>query len=107
MRPNPPPSLFSTGRTIRALRTQVAAATGSAFAHPFQPGAVAVVWGADGVTVAALSRLGRPVLTVAPGPILSPYDTPATGMASLRLTLDGAPSTVEDWRSNSSPIRGC
>lgn len=91
MRPNPPPSLFSTGRTIRALRTQVVAATGSAFAHPLQPGAVAVVWGADGVTVAALSRLGRPVLTVAPGPILSPYDTPATGMASLRLTLDGAP----------------
>ncbi|MDO9428181.1 MAG: capsular biosynthesis protein [Methylobacterium sp.] len=91
MRLSPPPSLFSTGRTIRALRRQVAAATGSAFAHPFRPGAVAVVWGADGVTAATLNRLGRPVLTVAPGPILSPYDTPETGMASLRLTLDGVP----------------
>jgi len=90
MRPSPPPSLFSTGRTIRLLRAQIEAATQSGFAQPFRPGAVAVVWGRRSAAE-ALSRLGRPVLRVAPGPALSPYDTPATGLASLRLTLDGMP----------------
>jgi len=91
MRPNPPPFLFSTGRTIRALRAQVEAAAGGAFARPFRAGAVAVAWAPHGFVAGTLRRLGRPVLTVAPGPVLSPYDTPATGMASLRLALDGMP----------------
>ncbi|MCJ2044394.1 capsular biosynthesis protein [Methylobacterium sp. J-078] len=37
------------------------------------------------------SRLGRPALVVEPGPLLSPYDTPRTGLASLRFTWRDAP----------------
>jgi capsular polysaccharide export protein len=90
MRPSPPPSLFSTSRTVRLLRAQIEAATGRPFAHPFRSGAVAAMSGRHGVPD-ALRRLGWPVLRVEPGPILSPYDTPASGLASLRLTLDGVP----------------
>ena len=90
MRPSPPPSLFSTGPTIRHLRAQIEAATDGRFVHPFRRGAVAAVWDRQG-GAGAPRRLGRPVLRVTPGPLLSPYDTPATGLASLRLILDGRP----------------
>ncbi|SFH13421.1 capsular polysaccharide export protein [Methylobacterium gossipiicola] len=90
MRPSPPPSLFSTSPTIRTLRAQIEAATDSRFAHPFASGAVAVVWDGHG-GAGAPRRLGRRVLRVSPGPLLSPYDTPATGLACLRLTLEGSP----------------
>lgn len=89
--PSPLPSLvFSTGRTIQALRGQIAAATGIGFAAPWQHGASPVVWDRDPLWNLS-SRLGRPALRVEPGPLLSPYDSPATGMASLRLSLAGAP----------------
>lgn len=89
MPPEPTPSLFATGRTIRGLRAEIEAATGLAFAGA-GPGAVAAVWGA-GHPSARLLALGRRRLRVEPGPLVSPYDGPETGFASLRITLDGAP----------------
>ncbi|TXN19673.1 capsular biosynthesis protein [Methylobacterium sp. WL9] len=84
----PPSSLFPTGRMIRHLRREIEAVTGSVFAQ-----------GPNGVFAArrgslaesTLTAVGRSVLSVAPGPLLSPYDTPETGFASLRVTLDGRP----------------
>ncbi|SFL78047.1 capsular biosynthesis protein [Methylobacterium pseudosasicola] len=86
----PTPSLYATGRTIRRLRAEIEAATGFAFGR-VRPGAVGVVWGAGSLPARLLGLTGRRRLVVAPGPLLSPYDTPETGFASLRLSLDGAP----------------
>ena len=85
-----PPKLTATGRTIRALRGQIERATGSSFVAPWHPGSVPVTWGRNGL-VRAASRLGRPPLEVEPGPLRSPYDTPRSGLASLRLTWRDAP----------------
>ncbi|MBB3904965.1 capsular biosynthesis protein [Methylobacterium brachythecii] len=87
--PQPLPStLFPAGRTIRSLRPEIEAATGSALAAT--SAAVVVAWQGSRAE-ALLNALGRPVLSVAPGPLLSPYDSPATGYASLRLTFAGRP----------------
>ncbi|WP_375455605.1 capsular biosynthesis protein [uncultured Methylobacterium sp.] len=86
-----PPSLFAAGRTIRWLRPEIESATGRTFGSPRVAGAAAVAWGADG-PAARLLRLARwPVLVVAPGPLLSPYDTAATGFASLRILFGDEP----------------
>lgn len=90
MSPTLPSALFPTGRAILALRNQLEGATGLRFDAPWRRGAAGIAW-QGGVAATILQRLGRPVLTVAPGPLLSPYDTPRTGLASLRLTLSGAP----------------
>ena len=91
MRSTSPSALFAVGRTIRRLRPEIEAATGCAFGAPWAAGAAGVVWGMDSLGARALRRLRRPVLSVAPGPLLSPYDTPATGFSSLRILLDGVP----------------
>ncbi|WP_375464487.1 capsular biosynthesis protein [uncultured Methylobacterium sp.] len=91
MRSTLPPSLFAAGRTIRRLRAEIEAATGRTLGSPRAVGAAAVVWGADGVPARMLRLARRPVLTVAPGPLLSPYDTVATGFSSLRLLFADEP----------------
>jgi capsular polysaccharide export protein len=83
-------SLYATGRTIRLLQAEIAAATGSAFGR-MRPGAVGAVWEAGSATDRLLRLTGRRRLVVAPGPILSPYDDPEHGFASLRISLDGRP----------------
>ncbi|MDP4023268.1 capsular biosynthesis protein [Methylobacterium sp. NEAU 140] len=90
MRPEPAPTLYATGPTIRRLRAEIEAASGLAFG-PFRPGAVGAAWGAGSLPARALAATGRRRLIVGPGPLVSPYDGPETGFASLRLTLDGAP----------------
>ncbi|GEP12673.1 capsular biosynthesis protein [Methylobacterium gnaphalii] len=83
-----PSILFPAGRTIRGLRAEIEAVTGSVFAA--KPGGAGAVW--QGSQAEALvSALGRPVLSVARGPLLSPYDSPATGYASLRIVFAGQP----------------
>ena len=90
MRPEPTPSLYATGRTIRGLRAEIEAATGLAFAAP-RPGAVGAVWGSGSLPARLLVLGRRRRLVVGPGPLVSPYDGPETGFASLRITLDGLP----------------
>ncbi|TXM74418.1 capsular biosynthesis protein [Methylobacterium sp. WL12] len=89
MRPTLPASLFAVEPTVRLLRAEIEAATGSRFGAPGLASA-AVVWG-DGAAARMLRLAGRPVLVVAPGPLLSPYDQAATGFSSLTLTFAGAP----------------
>ena len=84
------PSLFATGRTIRRLRAEIEAATGLAFG-PVRPGAAAAVWGTGRLPARLLRLAGSRCLMVAPGPLLSPYDNPEAGFASLRISLDGVP----------------
>ncbi|WP_132256329.1 capsular biosynthesis protein [Methylobacterium segetis] len=91
MLPNSPPSFFAIGRTARRLSAEIEAATGRRPAPPWSPGAAGATWGADGAAAFLLGRAGRPPLVVEPGPLLSPYDTPETGMASLRIRLRGRP----------------
>ena len=86
----PTPSLYATGRTIRRLQVEIEAATGFAFGRA-RPGAVGAVWGSGSLPARLLALAGGRRLTVAPGPLLSPYDRPETGFASLRLALDGKP----------------
>jgi capsular polysaccharide export protein len=86
----PTPSLYATGRTIRRLRVEIEAATGLAFGRA-HPGAVGVVWGTGSAVDRLLGLTGRRRLVVAPGPLLSPYDDPERGFASLRISLDGRP----------------
>ncbi|GEP01815.1 capsular polysaccharide export protein, LipB/KpsS family [Methylobacterium haplocladii] len=73
---------------IRHLRSEIEAVTGCVFAAG-PTGAFAVRRGSRAETV--LKGLGRPMLSVAPGPLVSPYDSPATGFASLRVAFDGRP----------------
>ncbi|QIJ75150.1 capsular biosynthesis protein [Methylobacterium sp. NI91] len=82
-----PRSFLPLGRTIRHLRAQVEAATGAAltFRSPGPP----ALWSATG------EGSGKAVLRVAPGPLLSPYDSPETGLSSLRLHYGGLPVGAE------------
>jgi capsular polysaccharide export protein len=93
MASEPTPSLYATGRTIRRLRAEIEAATGLAFAPARLDAvdAVGAVWGAGSPAGRLLALAGRRRLVVAPGPLLSPYDAPETGFASLRISLDGVP----------------
>ena len=65
--------------------------TGRAFAQAWAPGAIGVIWGRRGLAGRCLQMAGRRLLTVEPGPLLSPYDSPERGLSSLRFTLDGVP----------------
>ena len=78
-----PRSFLPLGRTVRHLRGQVEAATGVAltFRSPGPP----ALWSSCGAID------GRGALRVAPGPLLSPYDSPETGFSSLRLRYGGRP----------------
>lgn len=95
MRPESTPSLYATGRTIRGLRAEIEAATGLAFAAP-RPGAIGAVWGLRSFPGRLLALGRRRRLVVEPGPLVSPYDGPHTGFASLRITLDNRPCGGED-----------
>src|SRR5215218_7331784 len=86
-----PPSLFATGRTIRHLRTEIEDATGCVLEFPRRADATGAVWGRDAVAARVLAGIGRPAVVVEAGPLLSPYDTPATGLSSLRIRFGGAP----------------
>jgi capsular polysaccharide export protein len=90
MSPEPTPSLYAAGRTIRLLKVEIEAATGLAFGR-VQPGAAGAVWGARSVPARLLALAGRRRLVVTPGPLVSPYDGPESGFSSLRISLDGAP----------------
>ncbi|KAB1069284.1 capsular biosynthesis protein [Methylobacterium soli] len=86
-----PPSLFATGRTIRRLRPEIEGATGCVLAGPRRADATGAVWGRDALAARILAGIGRPALVVEAGPLLSPYDTPATGLSSLRIRHGEAP----------------
>ncbi|HEV7438156.1 MAG TPA: capsular biosynthesis protein [Methylobacterium sp.] len=86
-----PPSLFATGRTIRHLRTEIEGATGCVLEFPRRADATGAVWGRDAVAARVLAGIGLPAVVVEAGPLLSPYDTPATGLSSLRIRHGGAP----------------
>lgn len=77
-----PRTYLPLGRTVRLLRAQIEAATGASltFRSPGPP----ALWSATAAD-------GKAVLRVAPGPLLSPYDTPETGLSSLRLSYAGRP----------------
>ncbi|MCP1536945.1 capsular polysaccharide export protein, LipB/KpsS family [Methylorubrum extorquens] len=77
-----PRSYLPLGRTVRLLRAQIEAATGASltFRSPGPP----ALWSATAAD-------GKAVLRVAPGPLLSPYDSPETGLSSLRLSYAGRP----------------
>ena len=83
-----PASLFALGGTIRHLRAQIEAVTGRSFAR-LPTGALALREGGRSRMVSMAA--GRPYLVVAPGPLLSPYDTPANGLSSLRISYAGRP----------------
>ena len=83
-----PRSFLPLGRTVRHLRAEIEAATGVPL-RLRSPGAPAL-WSP------AAAASGLPVLRVAPGPLLSPYDSPATGFASLRLSYAGRPVGGEE-----------
>jgi len=76
---------FAIGPTVRHLRAEIAAATGGACVRFGRSGARAAVWRGDALSARLAAALGRHTLVVEPGPLLSPYDTPATGLASLRI----------------------
>lgn len=82
-----PSSLLSTGGRVHALRSEISGALDVPFAACWRPGVVPVVWN-SGIFRGIADSLSRPVI-VGPGSLLSPYDTPRTGMASLRIVCDG------------------
>lgn len=82
-----PSSLLSTGGRVHALRFEISAALGVPFAGRWRPGAAPVVW-ESGAVRRIVQRFAAPVI-VGPGPLLSPYDTPGTGMSSLRVDHAG------------------
>ncbi|WP_342152956.1 capsular biosynthesis protein [Methylorubrum sp. SB2] len=80
-----PRSFLPLGRPLRRLRAEIEACTGVALRLD-RPGTPAL-W-----TPGAAFPAGRAVaLRVAPGPLLSPYDSPATGLTTLRLSHAGRP----------------
>ena len=81
-----PRSFLPLGRPLRRLRAAVEACTGVPLRLD-RPGAPAL-W-TPGAAFPAAGRTS--VLRVAPGPLLSPYDSPATGLTSLRLSYAGRP----------------
>ncbi len=80
----PPRSFLPLGRPLRRLRAEIEACTGVPLRLD-RPGAPAV-W-TPGAAFPAAGRAAT--LRVAPGPLLSPYDSPATGFTSLRLSYAG------------------
>ncbi|AWN42257.1 capsular biosynthesis protein [Methylobacterium durans] len=91
MQPNFPTAFFPTGPATAKLRAEIETATGARVASLWSGGATGAVWGRGNPAAALLRRLRRPGLIVEPGPLLSPYDTPARGMASLRIRHRGVP----------------
>ena len=83
-----PRSFLPLGRTVRHVRAEIESVTGAAVSLR-RPGAPAL-WSHDA------PERALPVLRVAPGPLLSPYDSPATGFASLRLHFAGRPVGGEE-----------
>lgn len=82
MQPTAPETILTAGPTW-ALRAELRDLLGlRAVRNPLRARSVAR-WGAGRPRLDALHR--RPVLSVRPGPLLSPYDDPAHGLASLRL----------------------
>ncbi|GJE18473.1 capsular polysaccharide export protein, LipB/KpsS family [Methylobacterium marchantiae] len=111
---NPPRRLLATCRTIRALRGQIESATGLVFGRVWAKGATGVVWERGGPVASGLRLAGRQILTVAPGPLVSPYDSPGNGLSSLRLALDGIPfggtggiHTFDPWTRRPIPFDAC
>ncbi|WP_232631116.1 capsular polysaccharide export protein, LipB/KpsS family [Methylobacterium sp. Leaf118] len=78
-----PDSFLPLGRTLRRLRAEIEAATGRRLRLDRA--------GAPALWTPGPSPRPAPVLRVSPGPLLSPYDSPETGFASLRLTYAGEP----------------
>lgn len=78
-----PRSYLPLGRAVRLLRVQIEAATGASlsFRSPGPP----ALWSATG------KADGGAILRVAPGPLVSPYDSPETGLSSLQLRYAGRP----------------
>ena len=81
-----PRSFLPLGRPLRHLRAEIEACTGVSLRLD-RPGAPAL-WTPGAAFPAARRSAG---LRVAPGPLLSPYDSPATGFSSLRLSYRGRP----------------
>ncbi len=110
----PPGPLFAASRPVRALRQEIEAATGLVFGNAFAPGAIGVVWGKPGLATSGLRLIGRRVLTVEPGPCLSPYDSPERGLSTLQLALDGRPfgghggvHAFDPWTRQPIPLDEC
>ena len=78
-----PRAYLPFGGPVRHLRAQIEAATGASLS--FRTPAPPALWSPTG------EADGKPVLRVAAGPLLSPYDSPETGLSSLRLTYAGRP----------------
>lgn len=93
--PAEPRTLLATGQIVRALREPIEAATGLAFGRPWRFGTTPVFWGHGGPAQLA-AGLGRIHLVVAPGPLLTPYDTPTNVLASLRLSWGDTPFEAVD-----------
>lgn len=81
--------LFAGDRTVRRLRTEIASAAGREFGASWVSG-TPVLW-ARSPWRRVVDGLGRAPLVVAPGPLLSPYDSLRTGLSSLRLSYRGHP----------------
>lgn len=81
--PGLPRSFLPIGGTVRHLRSEIEAASGAALT--FRTIGPPALW-----SPASVEGSG-PALRVAPGPFLSPYDAPETGLSSLRLTYAGRP----------------
>lgn len=81
-----PRSFLPLGRPLRRLRAEIEACTGVPLRLD-RPGAPAL-WTPGAAYPAARRTAG---LRVAPGPLLSPYDSSATGFSSLRLSHGGRP----------------
>lgn len=78
-----PRAYLPLGGPVRHLRAQIEAATGASLS--FRTPAPPALWSPTG------KADGKPVLRVAPGPLVSPYDSPARGLSSLRLSYAGRP----------------
>ncbi|WP_413629156.1 capsular biosynthesis protein [Methylobacterium sp. W2] len=107
-------SLLAASRPIQALRAEIEAVTGLGFGRAWRPEAIGVVWGRGGLAASSLRLAGRAILAVEPGPLLSPYDSPATGLSTLRLTLDGIPfggeagiHAFDPWTRRPIPFEEC
>ncbi|GAB6845952.1 capsular polysaccharide export protein [Methylorubrum rhodinum] len=81
-----PRSFLPLSAPLRRLPAEIEACTGRPL-RLGRPGAPAL-W-TPGAAFPATGRAG--VLRVAPGPLLSPYDSPATGLSTLRLSHAGRP----------------
>lgn len=103
-----PTALFSTGPTIGRLRAEIEAATGCAFG-PFGRG-IPVVWQADSAAAGLARLVGRAHALVEPGPLLSPYDRPETGLSSLRIRMPGAEAQIhyfDPWTRRPIDAQAC